>query len=115
VLRAKLLGANRKLHSDNYTLILTDDNIVVDVTVLNYAEPAYDAELLIQHSPSLSFVGRKISDSSQAECKPESNKSQVRCILSNPFKGKINLQIRFNVQKIPDTEREFFVDIQANT
>jgi len=87
----------------------------VDVTVLNYAEPAYDAEVVIDHSPSLSFVGRKISDSSQADCKPESGKSKVRCTLSNPFKGKLDFQIRFNGHKIPDIEREFFINIQANT
>lgn len=92
-----------------------DDFILVDVHVSNNAEPAYDADLVIEHSPSLSFVGRKISDSDQLDCRPESNRSKVRCSLSNPFKGRLDVQLRFNGHNIPDVEREFFINIEANT
>lgn len=115
MLKANLPGAKRK-DGENYTLVLTDDLVVVNVQVLNQAEPAYDADVIIEHSPSLSFVGRKIVDSDQVDCRPESGRSSiVRCALSNPFKGKLDFQIRFNGHNIPDTEREFYIHIRANT
>lgn len=116
VLKATLAGARRKDGSENYTMVLTDDLIVVNVQVSNFGEPAYDAELNIEHTPSLSFVGRKISDAEQVDCRPETGKSaKVSCSLSNPFKGKLDFQLRFNGHNIPDIEREFFITIRANT
>ncbi|KAJ6219410.1 hypothetical protein RDWZM_005222 [Blomia tropicalis] len=112
VLKGKLLGSSRK-SGDNYMLTLMDELIALDLQVSNMAEPAYDPELVIEHSQSLSYVGRKISDSSLLDCKPETGK--VRCSLSNPFKGKLDFQLRFNGHNIQDRERNFFIHIQANT
>ncbi|UXI15735.1 serine/threonine-protein kinase/endoribonuclease IRE1-like [Sarcoptes scabiei] len=115
VLKAKLLKAQRKESStnNNYTLILDDDNIILNISLINKNEPAYDTFIVIDHSPSLSYVGRKISDD-QVDCSP--SKNRVRCEMGNPFtKGKTDFQVRFNSYNIPDLERELFIKVKVET
>lgn len=95
---------------------MTDDNILVDVTLVNKGEPAYDTMIVIEHSESLSFVSRKLfSDNDQVDCGLD-GRTTIKCSLSNPFnRGRIHFQIRLSGTNIQDNEKGFFVNIQANT
>ncbi|XP_027196901.2 integrin alpha-PS1-like [Dermatophagoides pteronyssinus] len=113
LLKAELLRAKKKKNENNYTMILDDENILVNISLLNRAEPAYDTAIIIDHSPNISYVGRKIIDD-QVDCVP--TKNQVRCELANPFnKGRTDFQLRFNSYQIDDRQHEFFISIKVVT
>ncbi|OTF71504.1 integrin alpha-PS1-like protein [Euroglyphus maynei] len=113
LLKAELLRSMKRKDQNNYTMILDDDNIVLNVSLMNRAEPAYDTAIIIDHSPNISYVGRKITDD-QVDCVP--TKNQVRCELANPFKkGRTDFQLRFNSYQIDDREHEFFIGVKVVT
>ena len=112
LLKAELLRAMKK-ERNNYTMILDDDNIVMNISLSNRGEPAYDTAIIIDHSPNISYVGRKITDD-QVDCVP--NKNYVRCEIGNPFnKGRTDFQLRFNSYNIEDREHEFFIRVAVST
>ncbi|KAH9493727.1 Itga7p, partial [Dermatophagoides farinae] len=112
LLKAELLRAMKK-ERNNYTMILDDDNIVMNISLSNRGEPAYDTAIIIDHSPNISYVGRKITDD-QVDCVPYKN--HVRCEIGNPFnKGRTDFQLRFNSYNIEDREHEFFIRVAVST
>lgn len=116
--KAKIEGAKQDGRSNNYTILTSEENIVASIDVINNNEPAYDAYVVIEHSPDLSFV-RKVSggDSKFSEivCSVDldhekSDVKRVKCTLDNPFKrGRVQFKLLFNVQS------DFFLDIKVNT
>lgn len=117
MLSAHISGA-KKVEASNYTLVLRDDNINLNVVVSNNAEPAYDTNVIIEHSPSLSYVRREAPERGggvQVDCVPDT-RTQLRCTLPNPFKAsKADFTIKFSALNIQDFEREFFIKVKANT
>lgn len=112
-LNAQLVKADRK-DKDNYTLILDDDIITFDISLTNKAEPAYDTYIYIDHSPNISYVGRKISDD-QVDCTTIS-KERVKCDIGNPFtRGKVDFQIMFDGRYVQDYEREISFRVEVET
>lgn len=58
--------------------------MILDLSVTNTGESAYEAGLFVSHPRTLSFIGRS-SDSNQLSCNAL-NASMVVCSLGNPFK-----------------------------
>ncbi|KAI1301767.1 Integrin alpha-PS1 [Halotydeus destructor] len=101
--------------SGDYVLYLGEEHVNLTLKIANRNEPAYDANIYIEHSASLSYVGRKMFKGEQIECVPR-NKTVLRCELGNPFKrGETQLQLRFNPKAILDDEQSITFNIEANT
>jgi hypothetical protein len=58
--------------------------VVVDISVTNTGESAYEASLYVSHPRTLSFIGR-VSEANQLLCN-SFNSTLVTCSLGNPFK-----------------------------
>jgi hypothetical protein len=58
--------------------------VVLDISVTNTGESAYEAGLYVSHPRSLSFIGR-VSEANQLLCN-SFNATMVTCSLGNPFK-----------------------------
>ena len=58
--------------------------VVLDISVTNTGESAYEAGLYVTHPASLSFIGR-VSEANQLLCNAF-NSTTVTCSLGNPFK-----------------------------
>lgn len=79
------------------------EELVVDVNVTNVGESAYEAQLFLLHSASLSYIGTKQNDS--AICSLH-NSTVISCAIGNPFKKNksINIQVRFDPKYLEDSE-----------
>jgi integrin alpha 7 len=79
------------------------EELVVDVNITNVGESAYEAQLFLVHSPSLSYIGTKQNDS--AICSLHNN-TVISCAIGNPFKKdkSINIQVRFDPKYLEDSE-----------
>ncbi|CAB0044688.1 unnamed protein product [Trichogramma brassicae] len=98
-----------------YDLLLGEsEELVVDVNVTNWGESAYEAQLFVQHSASLSYIGFKQNDS--AICNLH-NATCISCILGNPFKKNksVNVQVRFDPKYIEDGENKLKFDAFVNS
>ena len=62
-----------------------EEEIVLDISVINSYESAYEAGLYISHPSSLSFIGRVSNEANQLLCNTFNN-TMVECMLGNPFK-----------------------------
>lgn len=58
--------------------------VVLDISVTNTGESAYEAGLYVSHPRTLSFIGR-VSEANQLLCNSY-NSTMVTCLLGNPFK-----------------------------
>ncbi|XP_046412841.1 integrin alpha-PS1 isoform X1 [Neodiprion fabricii] len=88
-----------------YELLLGEkEEVVVDVNVTNIGESAYEAQLFIIHSPSLSYIASKSNDS--ILCNLYNN--TVVCAIGNPFKmnQSVNIQVRFDPKGLGDNESQ---------
>uniref|UniRef100_A0ABD2WID0 Integrin alpha-2 domain-containing protein n=1 Tax=Trichogramma kaykai TaxID=54128 RepID=A0ABD2WID0_9HYME len=98
-----------------YDLLLGEsEELVVDVNVTNWGESAYEAQLFVQHSASLSYIGFKQNDS--AICNLH-NATCISCIIGNPFKKNksVNVQVRFDPKYIEDGENKLKFDVFVNS
>ncbi|XP_011505968.1 PREDICTED: integrin alpha-PS1 [Ceratosolen solmsi marchali] len=103
------LSANLNLQAsptqrNYYELLLGEsEELVVDVNITNVGESAYEAQLFLVHSPSLSYIGTKQNDS--AICSLH-NSTVISCAIGNPFKKdkSVNIQIRFDPKYVEDSE-----------
>ena len=87
---------------------------MVDVNVTNVGESAYEAQLFLMHSPSLSYIGIKQSDS--AICNLH-NTTVISCAIGNPFKKdkSVNIQVRFDPKYLEDSEVKLGFIVFANS
>ncbi|KAG8229480.1 hypothetical protein J437_LFUL010054 [Ladona fulva] len=85
--------------------------VALNVTVVNYGESAYEAQVFVSHPETLSYIGRK-ADGKQFSCDPH-NKTTVVCRIGNPFKkgASANVYLRFDPKGVDDsaTQLEFIV------
>ena len=58
--------------------------VVLEISVTNTGESAYEAGLYVSHPRTLSFIGR-VSEANQLLCNAFNN-TMVVCSLGNPFK-----------------------------
>ncbi|CAH0386379.1 unnamed protein product [Bemisia tabaci] len=100
-----------------YELMLgTMQELVVNISVTNLHESAYEAQLFVSHSPSLSYIGRIKQDGKQLTCNPI-NSTMVACNLGNPLnKGPgVNVQLRFDPKGLSDSETALDFVVFANS
>lgn len=90
------------------------DEVVVDINAANIAESAYEANLFIVHSPSLSYIARKSDES--IICNVH-NTTIVSCAIGNPFKKdkSVNIQVRFDPKGLEDNESQLDFVVFANS
>lgn len=88
--------------------------VVVDVSVVNVGESAYEANLYVAHSSNLSYIGTRHNDSAICSL---FNSTLVSCAIGNPFqKGKqINIQVRFDPKDLEDSEDNLGFLVFANS
>ena len=104
-------------HENDETILnLGAENINLTLSITNEGEPAYESYAFINHSPSLSYVSRRVIRGEAVECLPV-NRSYVRCELGNPFpaNSKTVLELRFSPLSINDTENVIKFNILVNT
>ncbi|XP_043467893.1 integrin alpha-PS1 isoform X2 [Leptopilina heterotoma] len=98
-----------------YELTLRENaDIAVNVTIKNIGESAYEAQLFVEHSSNLNYIGTKTNDS--VICNVH-NTTIVACSLGNPFKKDkiVFLQVRFDPTKLEDHESQLTFKVFANS
>ncbi|XP_065559170.1 integrin alpha-PS1-like isoform X2 [Artemia franciscana] len=94
---------NLPLGNDGIPLLELGDQpeLLLEISVANLGEPAYEAGLFVEHSRGLSFVGR-IIEGNKISCNLY-NATLVTCSLGNPFKKESNsLRLRFSPGELGD-------------
>jgi len=91
-----------------------EQEVVLDMSVTNTGESAYEAALHVSHPHTLSFIGR-VSEANQLECNAF-NGTMVVCALGNPFKrGSGHVKLRFNPGGVADAQSRLAFRISTNT
>ncbi|XP_054286091.1 integrin alpha-PS1-like isoform X2 [Macrosteles quadrilineatus] len=104
--------------------------VAVNITAYNLRESAYEAQLFISHSSSLSYIGRSkskekilkfwpgwLGQGKQLTCHPF-NSTLVACSLGNPLSSDhppVHLQLRFDPKDLPDSQSRLEFIVFANS
>lgn len=90
--------------------------VLLNITVHNLRESAYEAQLFVSHPTSLSYIGRIKAKGKQLTCNPHNN-TLVVCSLGNPLnKGNgVNIQLRFDPKGLDDAESRLEFIVFANS
>ncbi|KAK2711876.1 hypothetical protein QYM36_012860 [Artemia franciscana] len=97
------IGLKYTSRNDGIPLLELGDQpeLLLEISVANLGEPAYEAGLFVEHSRGLSFVGR-IIEGNKISCNLY-NATLVTCSLGNPFKKESNsLRLRFSPGELGD-------------
>ncbi|XP_060803128.1 integrin alpha-PS1 [Amyelois transitella] len=102
----------------SYSLTLgEEEEVKLAVKVDNYGDSAYEAQLFVQHSPTLHYIAANISDK-HVIC-TSVNKTTVGCLLENPFKrqpeGTPAIVLRFDARALEDSDLEIEFNVWANS
>lgn len=109
-----LITTKHFLIDDQYALVLGDqDEIRLNVTVTNSKESAYEAQLFIEHPPSISYIAAL---KGTVICNRH-NVTTVACTVGNPLGRDAAAQVtlRFDPSGLDDTELMQAFKIFANT
>lgn len=108
------------LTKDNETYALTlgqEEEIKLSIAVDNYGESAYEAQLFVNHPPSLHYIAVNISDK-HVIC-TSLNKTTVTCMLENPFRkqadGSPPITMRFDARALEDNDQSVVFTVWANS
>lgn len=97
---------------DTYLIKNISKEVIVNTTVRNKLDPAYEAKLFVIHSPTLSYINLQ-NTTENVRCSYV-NDTMVACDLGNPFgKKKITISMRFEVVRNADEpilKMNFFVN-----
>ena len=92
-----------------------EQEMVLEISVINTGESAYEAGLYISHPRSLSFIGRVSNEANQLSCN-SFNAILLVCKLGNPFKhGTGHVKLRFNLVGVEDFQSRLTFHIFTNT
>lgn len=97
-----------------YSLVLGDvDELHLNVTVTNDEDSAYEAQLFVEHQPSVTYIA---ASKGSVICN-RFNNTVVACTLGNPLKRAANAQVmlRFDPSEVLDTEQELSFKVFANS
>ncbi|XP_053682374.1 integrin alpha-PS1 isoform X1 [Sabethes cyaneus] len=110
-LKAKL---SLEQQGDNsYSLVLgRDRGILLNVSISNLADSAYETHLFVKHDPSISYSGTK----SLYTC-VQFNATVVDCSLGNPMRRntEAKLSLRFDPQRVDDLVSQLSFQVFVNT
>ncbi|XP_059476549.1 integrin alpha-PS1 isoform X2 [Neocloeon triangulifer] len=91
------------------------EEVVVNVTIYNHGESAYESQLFLSHPAGLSYIGTGIEEKNQFACKPF-NTTMVSCSMGNPFKkGTKHLRLRFDPKDLSDRDLQLLFVVSANS
>ncbi|KAJ8911157.1 hypothetical protein NQ315_008342 [Exocentrus adspersus] len=97
------ITTNLKKNVDgSYKVDKVDEDFILETSVSNLNEPAYEAKLFIVHPSALSYIALKTDKDDRINIKCSvTNETLVICDLGNPFHGNqsINLNLRFELIK----------------
>lgn len=99
---------------NEYSLVLGDvDELHLNVTVTNDEDSAYEAQLFVEHQPSVTYIAA----SKGAVICNRYNNTIVACTLGNPLKRGSNAQVmlRFDPSELLDTEQKLSFKVFANS
>lgn len=99
---------------DKYTLVLgKNDELHLNVTVTNAAESAYEAQLFVEHQPSVSYIA---ASKGSIICN-RFNTTIVSCILGNPLRrsGIAQVTLRFDPSGLEDSAPNLSLKVFANS
>jgi len=92
-----------------------EQEMVLELSVVNTGESAYEAGLYVSHPRALSFIGRVSNEANQLSCNAFNN-TMVVCTLGNPFKhGSGHVKLRFNPGGVEDSQSRLTFHIFTNT
>ncbi|XP_073969159.1 integrin alpha-PS1-like isoform X1 [Rhodnius prolixus] len=100
---------------NKWDLILGElKEFLLNVTVHNLQESAYESYLVIKHSPSVSYIAQLKGKSHSCE---KGSEVDVVCSLGNPFErnAEVNIVLRFEPLISIDEVNEVQFDLSANT
>lgn len=102
-----------KQADQSYSLVLGHDrSILLNVSVSNLADSAYETHLFVKHDPSISYSGTK----SLYTC-TQFNATLVDCSLGNPMRRntEAKLSLRFDPQRVDDLVSKLSFQVFVNT
>ncbi|XP_065080048.1 integrin alpha-PS1 isoform X2 [Ochlerotatus camptorhynchus] len=102
-----------KQADNSYSLVLGHDrSILLNVSVSNLADSAYETHLFVKHDPSISYSGTK----SLYTC-TQFNATLVDCSLGNPMRRntEAKLSLRFDPQRVDDLVAKLSFQVFVNT
>ncbi|ODN00073.1 Integrin alpha-PS1 [Orchesella cincta] len=105
--------------SGHYLLVLGRDTVfVLNISLANFGEPAYEAALYVSHPKSMSYIGQDAELQKKGlGCTPF-NASLVSCPLGNPYKRHADfryLRLRFDAGNLKDIETKLEFEVWANS
>lgn len=119
----------------SYSLVLgRDRGILLNVSVSNQADSAYETHLYVKHDPSISYSGTKVYSECKRNRKPfiynnapfhfqslhtctQFNSTLVDCSLGNPMRRgtEAKLSLRFDPQRVDDLVSKLTFQVFVNT
>lgn len=92
--------------------------ILLNVSVINQGESAYEAQVFVTHSQSVSYIGLNEKQSNIKCTAP--NDTIVSCTIGNPFPtdGNANILLRFESktqEEVPENELQFNVFVNSTS
>ncbi|VVC46162.1 Hypothetical protein CINCED_3A016546 [Cinara cedri] len=107
-----------KTSANEYELVMGQHvEILLNTTVYNLGESAYESKLFVAHPYSFNYIGTmKFNDTKQVDCNPF-NKTMVVCALGNPLKkyASSNILLRFDPKELNDAENQLEFIVISNT
>ncbi|XP_025410272.1 integrin alpha-PS1 isoform X2 [Sipha flava] len=107
-----------KIHDTQYELVIGQNSaIILNMTVFNNGESAYESRLFVHFPSSFSYINTvKQNETKYVNCNPF-NDTFVVCILGNPFKkfAVSNIQLKFDSKELNGIGNQLDFLIVSNT
>lgn len=106
------------LVDDEYNLILGESKeLLMNVTVINEKESAYEAQLIIEHQQTVTFIQANVSKNHGHVICNRFNETVVACTLGNPLRrnARVEVMIRFDPIGLDDAATQLRFNVFANT
>lgn len=99
-------------------MILGQSNeLLLNVTVVNNQESAYEAQLFIEHQQTVTFIQANVSKAQRHVICNKFNETIVACTLGNPLRrnARVEVVIRFDPNNLDDAATQLSFKVFANT
>lgn len=103
---------------NEYNLILGQSKeLLLNVTVVNEQESAYEAQLFIEHQQTVTYIQANVSKNQKHVICNRFNETVVACTLGNPMRrnGRAEVIIRFDPIGLDDAATQLMFKVFANT
>lgn len=101
-----------------YNMILGQSKeLLLNVTVVNEQESAYEAQLFIEHQQTVTFIQANVSKNQRHVICNKFNETIVACTLGNPLRrnARAEVIIRFDPILLDDAATQLLFKVSANT